>query len=179
MQVAVNGFGSIWTRRFGRHSDSVTRYSRDAAFYNTTGVLVNGKMRARSRVYGVTRFDGSSGFTPHNPAKILHRVFECSEPSIRNGGNHLLFRTLVDGGANPDFYLVVVRADMTGWMDRAGADWKSPECLVISFSESDLRQEALVLMRAFGWVCGGNGVFVLKPETRCPGAARLVPGSGA
>src|SRR5262245_12048741 len=94
MLVAVNGFGSIWPRRFGEDTGSRTRYTRDAVFYNTTGVPVGGKIRARSRVYVVARFNGSSGFTPHNPERMLNRVFECAEMCTRSNGNQVLFERL-------------------------------------------------------------------------------------
>jgi hypothetical protein len=174
MLVAVNGFGSIWTRRFGRHCDSVTRFGRDAAFYNTTGVPVGEKMRARSRVYGVTRFNGSSGFTPHHPLQMLNRVFECAEPCTRDDGRHVLFERLAATSRTPDMYLVTMRDELTGWIEPKSESWKSHECFLISFSQSDLHQEVMLLMAAFGWVRGSGGVFVLVPDPRRPARARLV-----
>jgi hypothetical protein len=96
MLVAVHSFGSIWTRRFGKNVESVARYTRDAAFYNTTGVQVANKVRARSRVYGVGRFSGSSGFTPHLPERMLNRVFKCAEPCWRINGTALSHYRLLD-----------------------------------------------------------------------------------
>jgi hypothetical protein len=173
MLVAVNGFGSIWTRRYGKNPDSPTRFTRDAVYYNTTGVPVNGKMRTRSRVYGVARFNGASGFTPHHPEKTLHRVFECPEPGTWNGGNRVLFGGLTAEQGPPDCYLVTIQTSMTGWIDREQG-WKASECFLISFSESDLDQEAMLLMPAFSWVRGTAGVFVLKPEAKKTGCARLI-----
>jgi hypothetical protein len=114
MLVAVNGFGSIWTRRLGKGADRQSRYMHDAAFYNTTGVRVADKIRARSRVYGVARFNGNSGFTPHQPQRILHRVFECTEPCTRNNGSQVLFERLAAQSAKPDCYLVAIRGEITG-----------------------------------------------------------------
>ncbi len=173
MRVAVNGFGSMWTRRYGKNADSRTRFTRDAAYYNTTGVPVNGKVRARSRVYGVARFNGASGFTPHHPERMLNRIFECAEPCTRNNGSQVLFETLRAQGARPDWYLVTIREDMTGWIQRHCA-WKADECFLISFSESDLHQEAMMLMPPFSWVRGDAGVFVLKPDAEKAGCARLL-----
>jgi hypothetical protein len=174
MLVAVSGFGSIWTRRFGRDADSATRYGRDAAFYNTTGVPVGEKIRARSRVYGVARFNGSSGFTPHDPTRMVNRVFECAEPCIRDDGPRVLFERLAGTADTPDYYLVTTRDELAGWIDLDSESWKSHECFLISFSESDLHQEAMLLMPAFGWVRGSGGVFVLTPDAHRPAAARLV-----
>ncbi len=174
MRVAVSGFGSIWTRRLNRDYESTTRCTRDAAFYNTTGVPVGGKIRARSRVYGAARFNGNSGFTPHNPARMLNRVFECAEPCTRSDGNQVLFEGLAPDHGVPDLYLVSIRDDVTGWIVRDGATWKADECLLISFSESDLHQEAMLLMPPFSWLRGSNGVFVLRPDANRPSVARLL-----
>ena len=173
MRIAVNGFGSIWTRRLGRDPESMTRCSRDAAFFNTTGVPVGDSIRARSRVYGVARFNGSSGFTPHNPARMLNRVFECAEPCTRNNGNQVLFERLAAEPGNPDFYLATVRSETTGWLDRGSESWKASGCFLISFSESDLSQEALLLMPRFGWVRGSGGVYVVEPDARNTSCAQL------
>lgn len=174
MRIAVTGFGSIWTRRLGRDSESTTRCARDAAFYNTTGVPVGGKIRARSREYGVARFNGSAGFTPHNPARMLNRVFECAAPCRRSNGNHVLFERLSAEPGVPDFYLVAIREEVTGWIVRDRATWKADECLLISFSESDLHQEAMLLMPPFSWLRGSNGVFVVRPDANRPSVARLL-----
>src|SRR5574340_647601 len=154
MLVAVNGFGSIWTRRLGRDAGSATHYGRDAAFYNTTGVPVGEKIRARSRIDGFARFNGSSGFTPHDPARMLNRLFDCAEPCTRNDGGHVLFERLAGTVRTPDCYLVTTRDELTGWVDVDSGSWKSRECFLIAFSQSDLHQEAMLLMPAFGWVRG-------------------------
>jgi hypothetical protein len=178
MRVAVSGFGSIWTRRCGRDANSVTRYTRDAAFYNTTGVDVAGKIRARSRVYGVARFNGSAGIAPHITGRMRNRVFECAEPCTRNNGNQVLFERLAEEASIPESYLVTIREDITGWIVRDGPGWKARECFLISFSESDLHQEAMLLMPPFSWVRGGAGVFVVTPDANRPAVGRLVPGRG-
>ena len=175
MLVAVNGFGSIWTCRFGRDSDSATRCARNAAYYNTTGVSVHGSVRARSRVYGVARFNGNSGFTPHHPARMLHRVFECAEPERGTVANQILFRKLIAvGNPTPDRYMIAVTDSTAGWMERESAQWKSPECFLLSFSESDAHQEALLLMPAFGWIYGSSAFLVLTPHPTRPASARLI-----
>ena len=173
MLVAVNGFGSIWTRRFGKDGDSRARYTRDAAFYNTTGVPVGDRIRARNRVYGVARFNGAAGFTPHNPERMLLRVFECSEPCIWNGSSQLEFRKPTEQRTEPSHYLIVIRDDITGWVDWQ-ISWKSPDAFLISLSESDLHQELMLLMEPFSWIRASAGVFVLEPDAARPWCARLI-----
>jgi hypothetical protein len=104
---------------------------------------------------------------------MLNGVFECAEPCTRNNGNQVLFARRTADRAKPDCYLVTVGDDITGWIDRDSASWKAHDCFLISFSESDLHQEAMLLMPAFSWMCGSNGVFVLEPEPLRPCCARL------
>jgi len=44
---------------------------------------------------------------------------------------------------------------------------------VVSFSEGNGQQEALVLLPAFGWLCGAKETFYLDPDRRHPGIAEL------
>lgn len=173
MLVAVNEFGRIWTRRFGKSEDNPMRYTRDAVFYNTTGVPVRDKVRARNRVYGVARFNGSAGFSPHSPERALHRVFDCAEPCTWNGGNQVLFRGLQEDGTEPSHYLTIIRDEPTGWVDRQTI-WKSPEAFLISLSESEIHQELMLLMRPFSWIRTAVGVFVLEPDVAQPWRAQLM-----
>jgi len=53
--VTVKGFGGIWERRFGTSAGSSKRFAQ-AAFYNTTGVQVSGKVHYRWRIGGKIRF---------------------------------------------------------------------------------------------------------------------------
>jgi len=68
MIVAVEGFGSIWSVRNG-----------STAFYNTTGVLVNGRARHRSCVFGQTRFNAIGGFNPEHIESNIGRVFASQD----------------------------------------------------------------------------------------------------
>ena len=45
---------------------------------------------------------------------MINRVFECAEPSVWMGYNKLLFKRMVTVGERPDWFLVVVRSEVTG-----------------------------------------------------------------
>jgi len=81
MLVTVTSFGSVWRRRFGKDPEDGRRFAR-AAYYNTTGVTVNGTMRTRPRIIGHARFNGVGGFNPNYPSRMIGRVFECAEPYV-------------------------------------------------------------------------------------------------
>ena len=95
MLVTVKGFGGIWERRFGTSTARSKRFAQ-AAFYNTTGVLVSGKIRYRWRIGGKIRFNGVGGFTPSDPSRSLNRVFECKDPeTTRAGWTQILFKRML------------------------------------------------------------------------------------
>ena len=91
MLVTVKGFGGIWEQRFGKNPANPKRFAQ-AAFYNTTGVQVNGVVRYRWRIGGKIRFNGVGGFKPSDPPRSLNRVFECKDPeTTRAGWTQILF----------------------------------------------------------------------------------------
>jgi hypothetical protein len=76
--------------------------------------------------------------------------------------------------AKPDCFLVVARAQLVGKLTIGRADWRSADTWLISFSECRDQQEAMLLMPAHSWMQTELGCFVLEPEPRRPGVARLV-----
>jgi hypothetical protein len=174
MLVSVLGFGSIWTSRTAGEARIKERFSpRELAYYNTTGVQVAGKIRNRSRVYGVARFNGNSGFRPDCCSRTLYKVFDCEPPCTWNGHKKILFKTLLRRPVKPDAYLVVVNGEQTGGAVTRG-DWLDSETTLISFSECGTDQEVMVVMPAYSWVRGVLGTFFLEPVTSRPWEARLM-----
>jgi hypothetical protein len=170
MLISVLSFGSLWSRRAPRGQRTV-----DAVYYNTTGVLVEGKIRNRSRVYGIARFNGTGGFRPDWTARMISKVFDCEPPCIWNGHNKVLFKRLRNAPERPDAYLVTATAVETGSIDAHSASpWSHSEVQVISFSECAERQEIMLVMSAYAWIRGKLGTFFLEPCLRKPWRARLV-----
>jgi hypothetical protein len=164
--VTVKGFGGIWERRFGKNTARSKRFAQ-AAFYNTTGVLVSGKVRYRWRIGGKIRFNGVGGFTPSDPSRSLNRVFECKDPeTTRAGWTQILFKRMLTGPERPDFYLFVVTAEYAGRLDIGSSYWKADPVQVVSVSEIADQQEAMLLMPAYSWVHGELGTFYAEPSTR-------------
>jgi len=173
MLVAITGFGSVWRCRLGKPADNPERLRR-MAYYNTTGVMVHGSVRQRPRIPGYARFNAAGGFNPNCPSRMVNRVFQCAEPCVWNGANKLLFERLLPMGQMPDFFLVIVRPELTGKLIVGTGDWRSRDTWLLSFSETPDQQEAMLLMPAYSWLCGELGRFVLEPASRRPGFARLV-----
>ncbi len=176
MLISVLGFGSIWSRRAARDPQSPDRLTHlDAAYYNTTGVLVGAKMRNRPRVFGVARFNGNSGLRPDCTHRMLNKVFDCEPPCVWNGQKNVLFRRILPRPAKPDAYLVTATSEQTGGIDRDRlGEWLHPEAHLISFSECGQDQEVLLVMAAYGWLRGRLGTFFLEPVAQAPWKARLM-----
>jgi hypothetical protein len=172
MLVTVTGLGSVWRRRFGTNPNDPRRFAR-AAYFNTTGVPVDGKVRTRPKIAGHARFNGVSGFDPDAPLRILNRVFECAEPCVWQGQNKILFRSMLSTPAQPDYLLVVVRSWEAGRLEVGSREWKSEGTLLISFSECRNKQEAMLLMPPFGWLRTDVGTYRLRPFISWPWSARL------
>jgi hypothetical protein len=163
--VTLKGFGGIWEKRL-RNNPAVPDVAARAAYYNTTGVLVDGKLRYRWRVGGKIRFNGIGGFTPTNPVRSLNRVFECKDPEPAGGGwTQVLFQKKLIRPERPDLYLFVVTAERTGYLD-IRSPWKADAVQVVALSEHADEQEAMLLMPAYSWVRGELGTFYVEPSTK-------------
>jgi hypothetical protein len=172
MLVTITGFGSVWRRRFGKNENEPRRFAR-AAYFNTTGVPINGRARTRPKIVGHVRFNGVGGFDPNHPLAMLNSVFECAEPCVWQGQNKLLFKRMLPTPQQPDYFLVVVRSAEVGHVEVGSLAWRSEGTLLISFSECRGKQEAMLLMPADSWLRTDLGKFVLRPFVSWPWSARL------
>jgi hypothetical protein len=170
--VAIQGFGSAWERRYGKDPSDPRRFSC-AAYYNTTAVPVNGKLRYRWRVGGKLRFNSAGGFNPNYPTRSLCRAFECAAPVERNGWNQILFARVLPRNAQPEMYLFAVSSKRVGYIDAHSVWWKGNSVQVVSFSEDHQQQETLLLMPAYSWVRGELGTFFVEPLRAKPCSACL------
>jgi len=176
MLISVLGFGSIWTRREAKPTVGSGHFPVAAvAYYNTTGVLVANKLRYRPCVYGVARFNASSGFRPDCVHQMVEKVFDCEPPCVWSGHNKVLFKSLLRRPERPDAYLLTVTEEESGGImrERAGG-WLHHEGRLISFSECKERQEAMLVMPAYTWIRGRLGTFFLEPDAQKPWRARLI-----
>ena len=172
MLVSVTGFGSVWRRRLGKDPDDPRRLMR-AAYFNTTGVLIDGKIRTRPKIIGHARFNGIGGFNPNYLSRLINRVFECAEPCIWQGQNKVLFKRMLDAPQTPDYFLEIFTQDHVGRFDVGAEAWKSDDALLLSFSEWRDQQEAMLLMPAHAWLRSVLGTFCVEPSASKPWIAEL------
>src|SRR5260370_28272797 len=155
--VRVLNVGSNWGGPCGNAPRDPYRFTRHAAYYNSTGVRCGRKVSRHWIVPGLIRFNGVGHFNPHLPSRSLGRTFLCSDLEFRFGGNRLLFRSRIPKSTLPDWYLVVVSSDLHGSIDFAAPDWKSPGTTGIAARQLREIQEAMVVMNASDWMKTGRG----------------------
>lgn len=172
MLVTITGFGSVWRRRFRKDENDPTRFAR-AAYFNTTGVCVNGKIRTRPQIAGHVRFNGVDGFDPNRLLTMINNVFECAEPCIWNGQNKVFFKRRLRTPQEPDSFLVVAKSREVGHLDVGSLAWRAEGTLLISFSECRDEQEAMLLMPSGSWLRTDVGEFALQPLASRPWSRRL------
>jgi hypothetical protein len=172
MLVGVTGFGSVWRRRVQGGASDAERFAR-AAYFNTTGVMANGKIVRHRKIAGHARFNGAGGFNANYPNRMVGKVFECDEPCVWNGQNKVFFRHMAPARARPDCFLVVARSQGFGHFHVGGEGWKSEESFLISFSQWRDQQEAMLLMSCGNWVQTDLGRLVLVGDTQVPWRAAL------
>jgi hypothetical protein len=170
MRITIEGFGSMWSTRSRRDPRHPER--ERVAFYNTTGVTLNGKVQHRSRIFGQLRFNGTGGFIANEIERNIDRVFCCAAELGRTGVK-LMFRYLAAKPESPDFFLFAVKSNVTGFLQIESEHWKSAGVLLCSLSQSKESQEAILLMQAHSWIRGGLGTFIVEPDCDRPWRATL------
>jgi len=174
MLVQVLSFGSNWWARFGRNIDDPHRFTRHAAYYNSTGVRCGSKVRRHWIISGLIRFNGIGDFNPNLPDRAIGRTFVCSDLTQAFGGNRLLFQSSAPKSTAPDCYLVVISSDVHGQVDFTSGVWKSVFSQVIAASQLRVKQEAMLLMRPGDWVQTNSGFWQLNVPSDLHERAELV-----
>ncbi|HKD78867.1 MAG TPA: hypothetical protein VKH81_04190 [Candidatus Angelobacter sp.] len=174
MLVQVLSFGTNWWARFGKDPDDPHRFTRHAAYYNSTGVKCGGKVRRHWVTSGLIRFNGVGDFNPHHPQRAIGRTFACADLTQAYGGNRLLFGRKAVTSAIPDCYLIAVSSQLHGQIDFTSAAWKSIFSEVIAASRLREEQEAMLLMRPGDWVQTSSGFWQLIAPTNARQPGKLV-----
>jgi hypothetical protein len=159
MLVKILGFGSNWWARFGRDPQDRYRFTRRAAYFNSTGLRSGSKVRRYWIVPGLLRFNGVGDF---NANRFIGTTFECADVTFAFGGNRLLFVRKIAGCAPPDSYLLALSSERCGAFDCRNPRWKSETVFPIAVSQLQNRGEALLLMRPGDWVRTVLGVWQLR-----------------
>jgi hypothetical protein len=172
MLVKILEFGSNWWARFGGDPHDRYRYTRHAAYFNSTGMRCGNKMRCYWVVPGLIRFNGVGDFNPHFPSRAVGEIFECSDLVFARGGNRVLFRRKVAKSRPPDYFLSVVSSDRFGALRFEDSE-RSGSPTPIAVSHIGEEQEAMLLMKAGDWVRSALGVWKLTVAPNLQNGASL------
>ncbi len=162
MLVKILQFGTSWWSKAGSNPADPYRYTRRAAYFNSTGVRCGKKVRHHWLVRGLIRFNGVGDFNPNFPGRSIGQTFECSDIGFAFGGNRLLFERKARNAPTPGSYLVVISRERCGQFDFASGDWKSPTTVTFAISELRDQQEAMLLMQPGDWVRSNLGIWQLR-----------------
>ncbi|MGH9511351.1 MAG: hypothetical protein ACRD2U_04370 [Terriglobales bacterium] len=173
MLVKILGFGSNWWTRFGRDPRDRFRYTRHAAYFNSTGLRCGRKVMRHWIVPGLIRFNGVGDFNPQFPNRCLGETFECSDLVFDLGGNRVLFRRAKKPVTWPDYHLVSVSSERYGVLDFENPAWKSDSVPAIAVSRLRDQQEAMLLMRPHDWLRTNLGFWQLRVASSLPNGASL------
>lgn len=166
MLVKLLNFGTNWWARFGSDPADPFRYTRHAAYYNSTGIRCGRKIRRHWIVPGMIRFNGVGEFNPHRPKGSLGHTFLTSNLDFLFGGNRLLLKSKMPESSVADCYLVVISRELHGHVDLGFPDWKSPAARVIAASQLRQMQEIMLLMKPGDWVKTACGCWQLSVSNK-------------
>lgn len=152
MIVQVVSLGSLWLR--SRHNPRTV--------WNTTGVSVNGVLRARALAYGLVRLSAPEAQRLSADRGRGSTAWISSGVSMHNGARTLHLQRPASKSAHPDRYLVAVSTGLVGKL--SPDSWDADTTQLLSFSQCASAQEVLLLLPAFGWVRGSAGSAVLMPS---------------
>jgi hypothetical protein len=162
MLVKILGFGSNWWARFGRDPQDRYRFTRHAAYFNSSGLRCGSKLRRHWIVPGLLRFNSVGDFNPQFPNRSVGATFECADQTFAFGGNRLLFVSKTVDSAPPDSCLLTLSSERYGAFDCRSPGWKSETVFPIAVSQLRGRGEALLLMWPGDWVRTSLGVWQLS-----------------
>lgn len=148
LQIDGNGWA-----RFGCDPADRYRFTRHAAYFNSTGLRFGNKIRRQWIVPGLIRFPGIRDFNPKFPGRSLGAVFACANLIFACGGNCVLFPRSAAHPALPGYFLAVFSNDQFGSFDCQRSDWKAVSVLPSAVCESREKQEAMLLLKPFD-CCG-------------------------
>src|SRR5260370_42521220 len=107
MLVKILQFGTSWWSKAGSNPADPYRYTRRAAYFNSTGVRCGKKVRHHWLVRGLIRFNGVGAFNPNFPGPSVGETFQCSDIGFAFGGTPPPLETKARNAPPPARHLVV------------------------------------------------------------------------
>ena len=104
MIVRILSCGVNWWAKHSKDLSDPLCFSRNSAYFNSTGLMFGRRLRHLFLYRGRIRFNRTSGFDPEFVERISGKTFHSPGPVSYNGSKSLLF-DLPAKGQQPDAYL--------------------------------------------------------------------------
>jgi|GEM_PF-576080 len=143
--VQIVCFGSAWWVRPGADRLDSQRYGRHAAYFNSTGIQIRGKIHTAGPVRGLIRFNATSGLNARRTRDNIGAVFSFTEVEKYRETNRLLALRRMPGGAAVTHFLISLRSFLYGTVS-LNTGWHSSDVEVIAVSRYRGQQELLLLL---------------------------------
>lgn len=147
MIIYCAGFGTIWWLRPGADRASPSRFTKDAALFNTTGFHSGSKERRNWTQVGLVRFNVGTCLDQRlDPSALTPGNYETPGPEQRGSQNRLLISRRTAKQVSPDALMFCVRSEQVGHIafDRA---WRSEGVRLLATSEYRGEQESLLVVQ--------------------------------
>ena len=147
-------FGTNWFHR--------TYESGKSAWFNTTGIrrtTTSSKIRRRWTFQGSVRFNADQFPWVKTPGDLLGKRYFCPDVETIGDETRLLCAWAVSNDQRIDAFLVCVRSERIGFINRKSA-WKSQTVRLISSSGGKGGpQELLLLVHMDSWILTDQGYW--------------------
>jgi hypothetical protein len=164
MIVQILRCGVNWWAKHSKDPSDPLCFSRNSAYFNSTGLMFGRRLRHLFLYRGRIRFNRTSGFDPEFVERISGKTFHSPGPVSYNGSKSLLF-DLPAKGQQPDAYLATLNERDHGAIDFQDKSWRSTGVDVIAVSRFRERYEAMLLMRTNAWVCTSLGFWQVSSNS--------------
>ncbi len=165
--VQIVSFGSAWWVRPGSNEHDAERYTKHAAYFNSTGVCRGSKIHTAGPVHGVIRFNVSSGLNPHCTQENVGRIFRCHTLERYRETNRLLVFGPAATITTPTHFLIRLDSNVHGRLVPRNPQPISVQVVSVSCYRGS--QEALLLVEMGALVETTLGMWsVLQSGQRPP-----------
>jgi hypothetical protein len=171
--VQILGFGSAWWLRPGSDKCDPERYTRRAAYFNSTAVRQGRKLHMAGPVHGLVRFNVSSGLNLQSTQRNIGQVFRCNPLERYGETNRLLALGIADDRAIPTHFLACMSGPVHGnllFPNNSGGN----DVRLISMSRYRGKQESLLLVQRGSYLSTTAGTWDAFQEGKALPRLRLL-----
>jgi hypothetical protein len=155
-------FGSLWWIRPGSDAASSTKFTKQAALFNTTGFKSGSRERRNWIIGGIVRFNVGTCLDQRMRLDHIETgKFFSSGLEHRGSENRILLTRKVKASTPADMILLCIGNEVHGRI-AFDSEWRSGGVRILSASEFRDRQETLILMPVAATITTKRGTWECK-----------------